>query len=535
MSSFLEQNIDLQGLARTVCGGAPTLARNGPSEKGKIMLQEALSIEGVHRWRWWALITLLVAEAMNLLDSTIVTVAAPVIHADLGGPASEVQWFNAAYTLPFAVFLITGGRLGDLAGRRRMFTAGVTGFAVASLACALAPSAGLLIGMRAVQGAAAALIIPQTIGLIRSMFDGAELAKAMGSIGPVMGLAAVLGPVLGAFLTHADLFGSSWRAVFLVNLPLAVAVLAMVPLLPGRNAAATARPLRLDGVGTALAVLATTLIVYPLIQSSTVGWPAWSWVALAAGCGLLGLFGLHQQRRSRAGRSPLVEVSLFHDRGFPAALATSTLFFAVMNGLMLVIVLQVQLGLGRGVLAAGLTLLPWSAAMALSSWMAGTRLVPRHGRNVMFAGLAVMCAGLIAATIAYRTTPPHTYPWPLLGALAAAGIGNGLFTVPFFTTALSRVRPHETGSAAGLLNAAQQLGATLGTAVLGTTFLHTLDAGTEPAGSSLAAAQLAFWIAAGLLGLTAVTALAMLGRHLPAPDGDERPLQRLTGASHDQP
>ncbi|MFH9424264.1 MFS transporter [Streptomyces sp. NPDC017529] len=478
------------------------------------MLRETQAVEGVaHRWRWPALVTLLIAEAMNLLDSTIVTVAVPVIHADLGGPASEIQWFNAAYTLPFAVLLITGGRLGDLVGRRRLFTIGVTGFALASLACALAPSAGLLIAMRAVQGVAAALIIPQTIGLIRSMFDGAELAKAMGSIGPVMGLAAVLGPVLGAVLTHADLFGSSWRAVFLVNLPLAVLVLATVPLLPGRNAAS--RPLRLDGVGTGLAVLATALIVYPLIQSSTIGWPVGSWGALGAGCGLLGIFVLHQQRRSRARRTPLVEVSLFHDRGFPASLATSALFFTAVNGLTLVIVLQVQLGLGRGALVAGLTLLPWSAAMAVSSWLAGTRLVPRHGSKVMFAGLAALCVGLIGAVISYGTTQPHTYPWPLLGALAVAGTGNGLFTVPFFTTALSSVGPHETGSAAGLLNAVQQLGATLGTAVFGAAFFNTL--GTEPASGSLVAAQYAFWIAAGLLGLTAATATAMLGRRPSTP------------------
>ncbi|MEU8781298.1 MFS transporter [Streptomyces sp. NPDC048637] len=477
-------------------------------------MSQKAQVEGAHRRRWAALITLLIAEAMNLLDATIVTVAAPVIHSDLGGAAFEIQWFNAAYTLSFAVFLITGGRLGDLAGRRRVFTVGVICFAAASLACALAPTAGTLIGVRAVQGATAALIIPQTIGLIRTMFDGAELSRAMGSIGPVMGLAAILGPVLGALLTHADLFGSSWRAIFLVNIPLAVAVLATVPLLPRQDVRSATRPPRLDGVGTVLAILATSLVIHPLIQSSTAGWPVRSWAALVVGCGLLGLFGLHQRHRSRTGRSPLVEVSLFHDRGFPAALATSTLFFTVMNGLMLVVVLQVQLGLGRGVLAAGLTLLPWSAAMAVSSWLAGTRLVPRYGPKVMFAGLAVMLAGLAGAIGAYGTAQPDAYPWPLLGALAVTGLGNGLFTVPFFTTALARVQPQETGSAAGLLNAVQQLGASLGTAILGAAFLHSLHAGVRPAADSLEAARLAFWLAVGLLLGTTATAAAMLGRHL---------------------
>ncbi|WP_254897816.1 MFS transporter [Kitasatospora sp. NA04385] len=185
------------------------------------------------RWRWWALAVLLVAEAMNLLDATVVTVAAPVIQADLGGPAAEIPWFNAAYTLPFAVLLVTGGRLGDLAGRRRVFVLGAAGFAAASLGCALAPGPGPLLAARAVQGAAAALVIPQTVGLIRELFDGPELARAMSGIGPVMGLAAILGPLLGAVLTRADLFGLSWRAAFLVNLPLAGAVLAGARLLPG--------------------------------------------------------------------------------------------------------------------------------------------------------------------------------------------------------------------------------------------------------------------------------------------------------------
>jgi MFS family permease len=170
-----------------------------------------------HRLRWAGLAVLLVAEAMNLLDSMIVQVAAPAIHADLAGPDSDIQWFSAAYTLPFAVLLVTGGRLGDIVGRKRVFLFGVTGFVVASACCALAPSAGVLIAARAVQGAAAALVIPQTFGLIRAMFDGSELSRALGSIGPVMGLAAVCGPVLGGVLTHADLFGSSWRSVFVAT------------------------------------------------------------------------------------------------------------------------------------------------------------------------------------------------------------------------------------------------------------------------------------------------------------------------------
>lgn len=465
------------------------------------------AVAGAYRWRWAALAVLMAAEAMNVLDSTIVQVAGPVMRADLGGVESDIQWFGAAYTLPFALLLVTGGRLGDVAGRRRVFVVGVAGFALASLSCAAATSPGVLIAARAVQGAAAALIIPQTIGLIRAMFDGHELAKALGWNGPVVGLSAVCGPVLGAVLTHADLFGSSWRAVFLVNLPVAVAVLAAARLLLDDRAA---RPVRLDLPGTGLAVLGTGLLVYPLIEGDMAGRSLWRWSAMASGIVVLMVFARQQRLSARRGRSPLVEPSLFHNRGFPAALVTSTLFFAVMNGLMLVVVAHAQLGLGRDVLTAGLTLLPWSGGLALSSWVAGAYLVPRHGSRVMFAGLAALLAGTLSAIAVYPGVRPTGWPWPLLGALAVSGVGLGLFTVPFFTAALSRVRPHETGSAAGLLNAVQQLGATLGIALLGTAFFHDLASPAGP-GAAADAAQHALWVAVGLIAAATATATLMRG------------------------
>ncbi|SED61060.1 drug resistance transporter, EmrB/QacA subfamily [Amycolatopsis tolypomycina] len=414
-----------------------------------------------HRWRWAALAVLLAAEAMNLLDATIVQVAGPAIHAELPGPAADIPWFSAAYTLPFAAFLITGGRLGDVLGRARVFKLGVAAFVLASLACAAAPDAGLLIGARAVQGAAAALVIPQTIGLIRALFDGDELAKALGGIGPVMGLSAVTGPLLGGLLTQAV----SWRAAFLVNVPLGLAVLLAARLL--REDRAATRP-RLDLAGTALVVAGAGLLVYPLIDPAGPNWGL-----LAAGAVLLAVFGFHQRRAA----APLVEPSLFTHRGFPAALAGSLLFFAVMTGLMQVVPMQLQLGMGADVRTAGLTLLPLSAGLAVSSYVAGARLVPKFGSRVMFAGLALLLTGILAAL----TAGAGAYPW----ALALCGLGMGTFTVPFFTAALHRVRPAETGSAAGLLNAVQQLGGTLGVAALGGLYLGT---GTVAAALGVAAA-----------------------------------------------
>ncbi|MFF3934994.1 MFS transporter [Streptomyces phaeofaciens] len=449
--------------------------------------------------RGLALAAVLTAEAMNLLDATIVQVAGPVVHADLGGSEATIPWFSASYTLAFALGLPTGARLGDIAGRKRVFRIGVITFAAASVACALVPGAATLIALRAVQGAAAAAIAPQTFGLIRALYDGDELTRALGMIGPVMGLSAVLGPVLGGVLTHADLFGSSWRAVFLVNVPLAVAVLAATPHLTEDRA--PARP-RLDPVGTVLAMLGTALVVCPAATGDVT--PV-AWAVAATGTVVLGVFVVHQRRAARRGHVPLIEPALLRGRAFPAALATSALFFAVMNGVMITVVLHLELGLHDGPLTAGLTLLPWSAGLALGSWAAGTHLAPRYGPRVMHTGIAVLALGLAAAVLAYGAAEPGSYPAGLPAALAVAGLGTGLFTPPFFSAALSTVGPQETGSAAGLLNAVQQLGGTLGLAVVGGVYLGAADgAGT--------AAQHVLGVAAALLAATAVAATAMTAR-----------------------
>ncbi|MGC0337053.1 MFS family permease [Streptomyces sp. SLBN-8D4] len=370
--------------------------------------------------RWLALGALLLGEAMNLLDANVVQVAAPAIHADLGGAVSDVQWFGAACTLPFAVLLVTGGRLGDILGRRRLFVAGVAAFTLASVACALAPAVGALIAFRAVQGAAATVIVPQAIGLIKTMFAGPEMSRALGCIGPVMGLAAVCGPVLGGVLTRADLFGSSWRAVFLVNVPLALVVLRLARELPEDRA--PVRP-TLDVPGTLLAMTGTALVVLPLIGS---GLSPRSWATIVTGVAVLIAFVLHQRHVAATGRTALVEPGLFAHRAFPAALVASTAFFAVTNGLMTVVVLQLQLGLGIGVLPSGLTLAPWSLGLAAASWAAGAHGVRRWGRRVMYAGLGVLPAGLCGGCTASTGScaGPGSPAWCSVGSARAPCAGS---------------------------------------------------------------------------------------------------------------
>ncbi|MGW6931157.1 MFS transporter [Lentzea sp. NPDC054927] len=368
-----------------------------------------------HRWRWPALAALLLAEAMNLFDSTVMPIAAPAVRADLSVSDTALQWLTNGYTLPFGLLLIAGGRLGDFFGRRRVFVIGMLVFVLCSATCAWAPHVAVLLAARAVQGASAALIIPQTFGLIRAMFSGDEVPKALGTIGPVMALSALCGPVVGGLLTEA--FG--WQSVFLVNVPLGLAVLAAAPLI--REDRATSRP-ELGG--------------------------------------------------------------LLRGRVFPASLAGSLLFFAVMNGLVFVLVLYLQLREGRTPAGAALTLLPWSAGLALGSWITGSVLVPRFGPRVMRAGLVLVLVGLAGVVVSFTAVP-----------LLVAGIGLGMFTVPFFGNALSVAAPNETGWASGLLNAVQQLGATAGVALLGAVFFRF---GTS------AAVLTSMVLIIGVLALTAV-------------------------------
>jgi MFS family permease len=265
------------------------------------------------------------------------------------------------------LLLITGGRLGDIVGRARIFTLGVAGFVLASLVCALAPSSEALIAARAVQGATAALVIPQTFGLIRAMFSGTELPGALGTIGPVMALSAILGPVLGGFLTHADLLGWSWRSVFLVNVPLGMAVLA------------ASRLLRED--------------------RSFVG------------------------SRHAAVRALLVQIepSVLHGRMFPSALATSLLAFAVMSGLTLAVELQLQLVVGTDVLSAGFTLVPLSIGLGAASWVGGSVLVPRFGPKLMHVGAsALWVAGIGRGRVGLR------WPLPLAAAVGTRAVRRWL-------------------------------------------------------------------------------------------------------------
>jgi MFS family permease len=283
-----------------------------------------------YRWRWVALFVILAAEVMDLLDALVTTIAGPSIRADIGGSESLIQWLAAGYTLAMAVGLITGGRLGDLYGRKRMFIVGAAGFVTASLLCALAQSPEMLVGSRVLQGLFGAILIPQGLGLIKDMFPPSQVAAAFGMFGPVMGLSAVGGPILAGWLVTADLFGTGWRMIFLINLPIGITAIAgAVRFLPESRARYAAR-LDLGGVG--LVSLATFLLIFPLVQGREAGWPAWTFASMAASVAVFAVFGWYEVRRQRAGADPLVVPALFRRRAFTGGLAAGVAYFAAMMG-----------------------------------------------------------------------------------------------------------------------------------------------------------------------------------------------------------
>jgi EmrB/QacA subfamily drug resistance transporter len=423
--------------------------------------------------RWAVLAIILIAECMDLLDGTIVNVAMPSIRRNLGGSNSSIQWIAGGYALAFAAMLITGARLGDIYGRRRLFILGVAGFTLASAACAAAPSVEALIGLRLVQGLAAGLMVPQGLAIIRSMFPQQELGKAFAIFGPVIGGAAVLGPILGGALIAADLFGSGWRLIFLINVPLGVtAIIASALLMPESHAQ---EKTRIDWLGTLLSGAAMVLVIYPLIEGQGKGWPAWTFAMMAVAAVVAAAFVWHLKRRERAGLSPLVTTSLFAKRAYSAGLIVGLALFGTLGGMLLVTSLYLQFGLGFTAIHAGLTMVPLSIGVVIGSGLSGAVLGPKFGRHVLHAGTAVIVTGTLVLAAAVNHCGASATSYELAVPLAIFGVGLGLTIAPFFDIVLAGVDDREVGSASGVLNADQQLATALGVAVIGAIFFRILD------------------------------------------------------------
>ena len=427
------------------------------------------------RRAWTGFAVVLAAMIMNLLDSTIVNVAAPSIQRDLGMSSAALEWIAAAYTLAIAVGLMTGGRLGDKFGRKRMLMIGLTGFVVASAACAVAWSPGSLIAARVAQGLSAAMLTPQAFGLIRDLFPPAQMNKAFAALGPVIGLSTVAGPIVAGLLLKANLFGSDWRSLFLINLPLgAFALIVGGRVLPARPA--DRRQIQLDGIGTVLLAAASFLLVFPIVDGRTLGWPAWIFGVLAAAVPLLGLFVAQQRYRVRSGRTPLVEFSVLRKWSYLSGVVFVLVFFASIVGFSLTMGLFLQIGLGYTPIHASLLL----AAMATGAFIGsgvGAWAATAVGRPILHIGLTIMAAGTLVLYLSLHAVRATVGTFTLIPGLLVFGIGMGMIFVPLFSIIMGEIADREVGSASGLLESSQQLGASLGVAILATLFFSTLSAG----------------------------------------------------------
>ncbi|MDI2126730.1 MFS transporter [Yinghuangia seranimata] len=426
------------------------------------------------RRRWIALAVVLTAGFMDLLDVTIVNVAIPAIQDELGASYASVQWIVAAYALSFAVVLITGGRLGDIFGRRRLFVIGMAGFTVASLLCGVSTGPGMLIGARAFQGLMAAIMVPQILAIVHVTFPPSERGKVFGMYGAIAGMAAISGPILGGLLIQGDVFGWGWRPIFLVNIP--VGVLGVIATLVFVRESKAPHALKLDLVGVGLVTTGLLMLVFPLVQGRELGWPWWTYACMAGSLPLFAVFVWYERVKTRRDGSPLVELGLFRARSFSAGMLVLLLFQGCMAAFFLTWSLYQQLGLGWTPLHAGLAGVPFSIGVSVAAGMSIQFLVPKLGRNVLSLGALVLAAGMLVYAWAVDHYGTGISAWQMLVPLVVAGLGMGLLLPPLADTVLSGVDQKDAGSASGVLNAVNQLGNAIGIAVIGVVFFSIMTA-----------------------------------------------------------
>jgi EmrB/QacA subfamily drug resistance transporter len=438
---------------------------------------------------------LIVAAFMDLVDVTIVNVALPAIRTDLHATSAHLEWVLSGYTLAFAVLLITGGRLGDNLGRRTMFLVGVAGFTAASLAACLAGSGEALLLIRVVQGAFAAMMVPQMLSSIQVLYAPRERAAVLGIVGAVTGTAAVIGPLLGGWLVTQDAFGIGWRSIFLINVPvgLVLFVLAVIYVPDTRST----RAQRIDLPGVLLASVAMFLLVYPLIQGQSRGWPTWTWVMLAASVVTIAAFVVTQRATERRTGSSLLPMHLFANRGFSAGLVTQAVFQGSLAGFSLATIVYVQAGLGFSAFDAGLMLLPFSLGAFVGTGIS-VPLGLKVGKTVCLAGALLQAAGVWWAMVIVEDRADGLTRWSLAAPMALAGIGLGLLVVPLVDIALATVDESDAGAASGTYGTFQQVGAALGIAVIGSIFFDVVE---EFSAASLRAAEVraGWWVIGGFL------------------------------------
>ncbi|MFF4572777.1 MFS transporter [Streptomyces sp. NPDC001410] len=426
---------------------------------------------------WGALLVVLAGLFITNLDFFIVNVAIPSLQQGMHATSAEIQLVAATFNIGLSAMLITGGRLGDLYGRRRIFSIGLALFTLASLACGIAPNMGELIAARAVQGAAAALVIPQVLGILTTTYTGKARVAAFNAYGLTLGASAVFGQLIGGLLIKADVFGWDWRTIFLINVPIGAVVLLLTPKLVPESRADGHTGLDLTGV--VLVTAGLTAVVLPLVEGREQGWPTWTWECLVAAVPLLAAFWYTQRRKAARGRSPLVNPSLFEDRAFGVGVVSLLVFFAAMASFFLVLALYLQEGRGQSALRSGLLFIPLGLGFFVGSVQA-PKAAAKLGKQVLALGALLLAAGDLAlAETVWHLDSSGSVAW-CIPAMVLGGFGMGFVVAPLTSLVLEGVAPHHAAAASGVFSTAQEMGNAIGIAVIGVVFFsaagHRIDA-----------------------------------------------------------
>ncbi|WP_445954589.1 MFS transporter [Streptomyces sp. LNU-CPARS28] len=430
------------------------------------------------RRRWFALAIVMTAAFMDLVDVTIVNIAIPSIQRDEGASFSHIQWITAGYALALGAGLITGGRLGDIYGRKKIFLVGITGFTIASALCGFAANPDMLVASRILQGAMAALMVPQVLSIVHATFPAHERGKVFGLFGMVVGLGAVSGPLLGALLTEWNLFGLEWRPIFLINLPVGIAGLIL-----GRKfieESKAPKALKLDLVGVVLVTAGALMLLYPLTRGRELDWPVWGYVMMAGALVVFAALVAYEKHKSKKDGSPLIELSLFKVKSFAGGIAVQTVFGVSLGIFFLVWTMYMQVGLGWSALRAGVTGVPFSIAVSAAAGLSVQVLVPRFGRKVLQAGALTMAAGVLIYIWEADRYGAGIASWQMALPLIVMGVGMGLIVAPLTDAILSEVPREHAGSASGLLNTVQQMGNAFGLGLVSVVFYGVIDEKVTP-------------------------------------------------------
>lgn len=429
------------------------------------------------RGQWAVLAVVLAGFFMILLDGTMMNVAIPQLQQDLSATYSQAQWMMSGYALAYGLVLIPAGRLGDRFGHRSLFIAGLAGFTVVSVLCGTAGNAGQVIAWRIVQGGMAGLMNPAILALIHAAFPSAMRGPAFAWYGMTAGLASALGPVLGGLIISWNLAGLGWRPIFLLNVPVGVAALAAgTRVLTARRAGGGLA----DPFGALLLTLALVLVIYPLIQGYSAGWPAWAFASLAAAPVALAAFAGWQARRLRLGKTPLIDIRLLRARPFAAGVAATLSLFVSFASLQFALSVYLQLGLGASAAAAAVALLPFAVGTFIGSSVSD-RAMRRLGPRALLLGASLLTLGAVGvlATV-YGVGTATNALWLAPGTLVT-GIGAMLLGAPVINVILTGVPGQDAGAVGGVIATAQRLGQALGIAIVGTALFAVLPAGAEHA------------------------------------------------------